>query len=707
MIYCPNCNKELEDGAKFCGECGAAVYQPEKVDEELPAAENQAVFEPSSGETEVLLNQPPIYQPEQYPVSDYQAQAFEKPAAQTGKKANPLNKLKGKISKKAFIFGGAGVIVLAAVILIISLIAGSGSSAPEYALYIKDKELVYSGLSGDPFQVTGGLFDTDIDNEEIFEGGSFFVEYCQLKADGKILFYPDRINQDDDGGTIYYRYVDKPKKEPVKIDSEISIYSVNDAGDTMYYIKGDSDNLYRYDVKKGEKEKITEDVYSYRISDDFDTLYYLTFDDDLYMYNGNEPEKIDSEIENYYTSESFETVIYIKEDALYMKKTGAEKVKVASDVDSILAYYDETGEIYYTKENAEKNALINYITDDLKEKDSAMAEPQPPQYPSYFDYDSQEEYDKAYDEYEKAYDDYLEKKEEYWDKEYRDELRAQLEEETTYSTIYSLYYYNGKEEKLLSENCLSYDERMARDAAVISYNALDSENMEKVKLSEADSIYELKTAVSEAMSNSATRYIAVKDAVGTIKQKESIKSIVLSFDGKTAYFVDEVPEDEFEGNLYKVDISDSKVGEPELYDSDVYYNGFGFLENGDIAYFKDYSASEGDLYIEKELVDYAVYIGSIRFCESSGAVVYFTDWDDYCGTLKIYSGKKAEKIGDDATGFVLLEDGKILYITNFSDSSYKGELYLYKKNKSEKVDDDVCCLIPPEDAVYFLYSAYY
>lgn len=723
MNRCPNCNKEIDDSAKFCGECGAAIPRqdnaaggdtPSEVQQNESGSENtaqQTVPQGAVGETEELLNQPPIYkpgeyQPTEYYPSDYQAADAGAEQPEKPEKANPFKKLKGKIPKKALIFGAAGVIALAVVILVISLIAGSGSSAPEYSLYFKDGELYYSGLSGDPLKVSDELFETKIDSDELARAGSFFAAYCTVTVDGNMVFYPDGIDEDDSGVTIYYRYVNKPKKEPVKVDSDISLYKVSEKGDTVFYVKGDSDNLYKYDVKSAEKEKIAEDVYYSLGSGDLKTLYYMTYGDELYEYNGKESAKIDSDVEEFYTSEDYKTVIYIKNGSLYSKAAGADKVKISSDVDSIIRYFDSTGEIYYKKENTEGSALINYVTDDMKEKDSAMTEPQAPEYPSYFSFETQEEYDKAYDEYEKAYDEYLAAREEYWGKEYRDEMRAELEDEEIYSNTYSLYYYNGKEEKLICENCFDYEEQTAKDAAVISYKALDSENMEKAKLSEAESIYELKSAVEEAMSKSSQRYIAVKDSVSAVKQKENAKTVALSPDGKTAYFVDEVPEDSLAGNLYKVSVSGSEAGEPELYDSDVYLANYGILANGSLVYFKDYSSSKGDLYINGELADYEVFATGVRAHENSDAVVYFTEWEDGCGTLKIYKGGKAEEVGYDVSSYVAFEDGKIVYIGDYSDKSYTGALYLFKKNKPEKLDDDVSCLVPADNTVYVLNEGY-
>ena len=90
-MYCPNCGKEINDGAAFCPHCGSAVEeQPEAVEE--PAAETKAAEEP------------PVDAP-----SDEKKQKKEKKA----KEKKPVGK-KGKIA--------AAIVAVIAVVLAIVLV---------------------------------------------------------------------------------------------------------------------------------------------------------------------------------------------------------------------------------------------------------------------------------------------------------------------------------------------------------------------------------------------------------------------------------------------------------------------------------------------------------------------------------------------------------------------------------------------------------
>ena len=115
MATCPKCNKELSDGAKFCGGCGAQIFE--------------TIFCPNCGKqtsTEFASCQ-------SCGASITETPTEEQPvAAPTEKK---------KLTKKAIMFGGIGVVVVAVLILVISLFSGGGGKGENnYALYLKDNE---------------------------------------------------------------------------------------------------------------------------------------------------------------------------------------------------------------------------------------------------------------------------------------------------------------------------------------------------------------------------------------------------------------------------------------------------------------------------------------------------------------------------------------------------------------------------------------
>ena len=104
-----------------------------------------------------------------------------------------------------------------------------------------------------------------------------------------------------------------------------------------------------------------------------------------------------------------------------------------------------------------------------------------------------------------------------------------------------------------------------------------------------------------------------------------------------------------------------------------------------------------ELYINKTKIDYDVRIAYVSYLEDSKKVAYYTDWstEKQYGTLKTATLKgKTTKVADDVHSYRITPDEQILYIYDFSLTSYKGELYLFKGKKAEKIDDDVVAILP-------------
>ena len=99
--------------------------------------------------------------------------------------------------KKTLMIGGAAVVVVIAAVAAFSMFSGGGSGA-DYALYLKDDQLVYTTLKeeGD-WDVTSDLAD----GEEVTASDAFELSLLvTMSEDGKRIFFPDR-----GGDAIYYR----------------------------------------------------------------------------------------------------------------------------------------------------------------------------------------------------------------------------------------------------------------------------------------------------------------------------------------------------------------------------------------------------------------------------------------------------------------------------------------------------------------------
>lgn len=690
MITCPKCNKELSDGKKFCDSCGTQIFETFFCPNCGKQTSTEFAFCQSCGAS--IVKQPAGEQPAGVPAE---------------KKKKP---------KKAIMFGGIGVAVVAVLILVISLFSG-GKGKNNYALYLKDGEIFFTDLkkNSEAWQLTSRLVDFDkLDNEDLANAGYQLGLYTYMSENGKYIFFPDKVGKNDEGLNLYYKEVTKADAEAIKIDSDVQIYTVNTSATLVTYLKGGEGTLYQYKIGENSKDKIASDVRSFEVSDDGKKICYINYDNSIYLKcAGKEKEKIASDVSSLeYVIGDFTAVYYIKDGSLYKQAEGKDKVKIVSDVYNVIKIY-ESGEVYYITSESEEISLKDYVTDDMKDADSSITEPTYPNYPtapsrpSWWSYDTDAEYRAALEVFEREHtawqveckrmeNEYNAACEAYWAKQSRDRLRAGLEEETLEQSRYSLCFYNGTEEAVITDALIRGHYVYANDAPVVSYEAYNQSDLKKVKLSEVESVYDVKSMVKAALFSSSERYIAVKGAATVVEQKKDATNFIINSSGTVVYYIDDIPNEKNYGELYRIAISNGVVGKAEMYDRDVYTGYRYFVSDNELVYFKDHKDGKGELYINKNKIDYDVYVYSVGVQTEFNKVFYFADWNagkEY-GTLKVYNGKEAVKIADDVHSFSVIPDGRVLYLYDYSLSKYKGELHEWSNGKTRKIDEDVVCVLP-------------
>lgn len=764
MIVCPNCGKQLDDGAKFCDGCGEKIFRSvtcpscgkqmdeciafcqycgAKIDAKQPVA---AAVAASASEPALNSASAPAPMPVQTavsaPVPEQTAASFV-PMTQPNAFSPASAAVKKPFPTKAVLFGAIGLAVAALIVILIVIISGSGNAlGNNFTVYAKnDGELYLNRFSGEPWQITKRLGAPS--NGDIAEAAYQIGQCITVSKDGKTIFYPDKISGTANGMSLFYRGINS-EDDGVRIDTSVTHYSVNDSAAVVTYIKAGDNNLYRYTLKTDEKNKIDSDVRYFYISDDGKRIVYCNYEGSVYSYNcdSDSKEKIDSDTSGIeYYSDDLTVLYYVKNNDLYKKVEGEDKVKIASDVQTVYKVYD-SGEIYYTKlPESESISLIDYVEDDMKESDALITEPQYPDYPDYpdypnypsrpyrFRYDSQEEYEKALEEYNTAVENYerefenynnevdkireeynnaVEKyyddSEKYRAKTSRDYLRESLKSETLNYSAYTLCYYNGTEEKVLNGSFRS-SSAWASDAAVIAYFSYKQDQLPSIKISEIQNTYVVSEMINNALFSETECYVAVKDSVNAFEGLVKTYNVIIDKSGEHLYYIS-CEEEKSEGNLYSAAVSDGAVQAPELYDTDVCCGLESLtLYNGKLAYWKeidgDFYAGKGELYIDKERVDFDIQCSTVKYDSDSDAVTYITDIDSKGkGTLKIYKNSSAGKISDDVNCYSVLPNGKILYLYDYNTNRYRGELYAYSNGKTEKIDDDVVAVFQISDGKY-------
>lgn len=668
MLICPKCNKEQEEGAKFCDTCGAQLFETifcpncgAKMSSEFDFCEQCGASIKENVTVETTLGE----------------------NTSTGKGDSKSR----TFLKKALIGGGIAIAILLVVFFVGQLLTDKNNQ--EYCLYLKDGELVYDDFGKDgSFEITSRLLDNV--EEEIGIRDSYQISsYVKYSENGRYIFYPDKVDSEEDGITLYCRNVRKENEEPIKIDAKVINYEINDGGTQVIYLKSDG-GLYIHDLKN--KEKIASEVTQINVKDNCQKIGFLKSNGGYYVYNSKskENEKIASNIDFVeYVSDDLSVIYYEKEEGLYKQVIGEDDyTKIASDVYHVEHIYD-SGEIYYTKENVVEVNLVDWVLDDVADVDAAMTEPECPDYPSWWDYDTEEAYEAAEEQYNISYEAYEAALDAYRAKVERDMLRDSLQESTFEESEYILYYYNGQESVVVSDALYKSYLVNAVNSPEIVYGKYNQAEVPKVKLSEISSAFEIEDLVRAALYSSIEYCLAVCDQTSVVEQTEA-QEFCFTDEGNAIYFLDDI-SDEGHGDLYKASIADKHVQKPELIDNDV---DRVIVAGNALLYYKncDDEKDRGDLWIDGKEVDYDVNYYNVFLIDST--IYYYSDWNSetYYGTLKMYVNGKTVKIEDDVYSWIE-NNGNILYLYDYSWKSNSGTLYRYRKGKAEKISDDVACII--------------
>ena len=681
MIICPKCTHQVEDEAKFCDNCGTALTDVITTNEaiEVETATTEAVAD------KAITNE-----------------VIKDGTSTNGaiKDEEVTRSVKNKFSKKTIIVRSIGTVATIILTFLILFMLKGGKSNTNYALYLKDDQIYYTGTKKiEPSEISTNLFDEGLDEYSEYAGAG--VGYMtMLSKDGELIFFPEKISSDDDGFALYYRYLNKKEIESGKIDSDIIKYSVNESSSLVTYIKGEEGILYQSNLT--DKDKIDSNVSKFYVSDDGNKIIYINDDGKIYLKNkGAEKVKIDGDASIEYVSKDLSTVYYLKDGTLYKKNENEDKVKVSSDVDSIVNIYD-TGEVYFIKSDSTEMSLMDYVQDDMIEADATLTRPQSLDTPYAMDYDTREEYEAAklvYADYKTAY--YA-----YYDKLTRDILREDLAETYISESNYALFYYNGSEATAITDTLvydgyigeynIRSDYATANEAAVIIFKTYNQTSINKVNFSEINSISDVEEIVEEGLDSSSELHVSVGSKASVVEHTDA-QNLSIDSAGKTIYFLDNIDDQESYGDLYKITVSKENSPKAEFYESDVSTAVTRFISEDNYMYYKDVENATGELYINKDSIDYDVSLDHTIYDDKSDAIAYFTDWNSEksYGTLKVQTQNGNSKIADDVHAFNFTPSGEVLYLYDYNSDHSNGELYLYVEGENnEKVDDDVSAIIP-------------
>lgn len=610
--------------------------------------------------------------------------------------AQPVKSNKNK--SKIIIAVIAIVAVVAAVAAILFAYSKkSGDDFVERPLYIKDNAVYYVDSKSDsPVLISEKLFkneDVDPRSQLIIMNGTQFTQK------GNKVFYCEKIDIENNSFDLYYRLLNKPEEDPVKLAQDVVSYVVDDKGETVIYADV-YNNVYTHNMV--ERDKIVTEAKSVYFSKDRTKVMYLVEDGGLYVQIiGGEKDKIDSDVTVVYSvaeDNNFEYICYMKESDLYVKKADSDKIKVDTEVLEVLCVY-KNGGIYYTKENEVKGGgtLLDYVT-----------------YPKEMIESDKKLIDNRYASDWRARNEAFNR---VWAKE--------VFEKVTVETFCSLYYFDGETSSMINDAYVdlnsgynydssaamifrSYDNVDIKKVDILDFvNALDEKHqfrkdeekgvfLSKEEYQNLSYFDDFKKTILGAMESEETIYLAINGVLIEIEGEKLGNNFSLSTDGSTLYYIDNYDSEKDTGDLMVANIVDGALSDAEVYDTEV-SGGHAFGEDV-VIYVKDRKDDKYDLYINKKLVEYDV--AEYYYIPKSNEIVYFTEFDSEksIGTLNVYKDGEKNKIAEEVFADVdYLDDGTVFYFLNFSKKSFKGDLYMYEDGESVKIDYDVCRTVFEED----------
>ena len=708
MFICPNCKMKYEGEGGFCEECGTKL-------EEIS-------FCPQCGGEKA---------PDENLCKKCAAAAV---AAAEAKEeiATIADTEKGKKkSLKWLALGGVAaaalLLVVAVVIAVVLLVGGKGDKSNNYGIYLKDRELYYTDYSEEGGKQLTAQFisaSNNIADEGLAESKYTINSLMSVTSNGNRMFYPDEI--DDSGAyTVYYRDLNKKRAEPVVAVENVAAYTINEDGSEMLYIKSKNRTLCYSNFK--EEQEIAKDVEIVYTYNGVEKIIYKTYDGSLFLwYKGGESRKIASECEvsNAVGSVNWElnTVYYTKGNSLYRwKEEDNSTVKIGDDILRVICIYT-TGEMYFVREQENTVSLMDYVYDDMAEYDAELEEPEEPQYPQkpiypkLSNFKSMERYLAAVKEYPikleeyrfklKEYNGKLAKYnkayEEYEQKLFRDGIRESLKETIISEKTYSLCYFDGTKETVLTDELDNYSVRCSYNNAKAVFATEKKVNADKInfmELNNEQAIFEFQQKLNETVREN---YAVSGGKVSEITAENATGFRVSTYGEYIAYIEDVTGENV--GDLYMVTFEGDELGKAELVDKDVYGGNIGWTQTDRIAYYKNISTGSvfiGDYYIEGKLIAKDIVSNSMF---RGDEVYYYTNWNEAkgCGTLNVYINNgdgnyMTFELADAVYEYGFTSDGGVRYLCNRNADNNCGELYVYNNGETVKVDDNVMLIIDPRN----------
>ena len=523
------------------------------------------------------------------------------------------------------------------------------------------------------------------------------------------------------GDSMYYTSLDKIKPTKMRDMTEIKegmvdCLMINDKLKIFSLLGND---LYR--ATSSGSSKIASNVTAFYDNIEDNCVIYVTTEGTIYKNNGdNKTIKLADNAGIIKVSKDLKTIYYLQNNELFILKDNQDCVKIASNVKEVLQIYDD-GEMYYTVDNSMPTNRVDSSLP-MSQVDNFNPTPQ---------FDSSSSTDQVISSNNfntelvrvESMNEGLEKKD--YDKNQgklmeplggNGELNFLIDNE---NKVYNLYYYDGKESKLIHDKFIakvSIDE----NNAVIFFKVLkESELNNQDQTSNPDNngelLYkynpDLETEILMCKKDKSILTPAGSDCRNFKECKGQY--YYLRYENGNRYQLMCIAPQEDGGDQRKAYIG--VIDSYELLDNQVVYcrsinSNTDGSSNGNIndnideningnsdENFNDNingsnESTENLLYLNYNIIDENVIGVPVDMNKLHNSFVYRKDYDqinrDYA--LMIYQNGKKSKIADHVYDYTRYEDDSILYLINKDEDKESFDAYLYNsKGDNVLIDKNV------------------
>ena len=571
-------------------------------------------------------------------------------------------------------------VVVAAVIICLALIPGAykNKAASKPVVFVKDNGLYV-------YDVENGIVCLADNMGERSGYAYYFFGYGNTYSDDlKVMYY--RSNIDSEGKYTLSNVSLTDFKTITEIDSDVINHTISSDGSKAAYIKYENNGLALYTYNGTGKYMIRDNISSdecfFQLTSDGKYIYYLETDENgaknCYRsgLSGDNKTLAAENADDFAIMDNNELVYCRYSEGmpgeLYIAKNGIPSL-ITDDLAGVRFLENKKGFVYL--ENGDNMINVwDVVKDDMAETDKNM---EPPVFADY-GHNRKEEY--------------LEASSAYNEKQIRDVIREELDNIGTIKSGYDLYIYDETGSSLLAENIMEVAVFGKNGEYIMASESEITDDGYKILLSELTSAAEVEYRYGNEFGKTYKTYIAAKN--GKIPVEAVNADIVNSvYDEKNGKIILATNVDDSTG-AFKPVILNLSGGDIAKYTYvEDYVNYVDFYGDGKAAY-----VTAGGNLCTTETGENNIYDTDVSFMcsdEDDYSVYYINNMDsgNYTGTLKRLKNGQCAEIDTDISYVDAVEDGKVVYIKSYDETTGKGDLYIYSEIGPVLINEGVTCVM--------------